>query len=725
MEHNSTQTVTPDDSVVNVEEESRMEFNSCKETLKQYIKDHRQAPNTKLFSFLALLNAYVPDSYITMDECQRILGPPDPIHGGPPFEERMKPFTVFIKMSGPLPGRVCMIHPEIAKSAVELLADLNISRGRTARQFFRSFCNNETEDMVQFIKDLLTKREMGEHGKAKFSSLILDICENQDFHQALSVLEMASDTFGQNPNFPQTIARLYYLESGDYNKTEEWAQEAIRRAPNNSYVADTLGQIHKNNLLRRVSDQRDVEEIAEKAYSAFKDVEEKAEREEGPEMEGTPGVVSTSDSFNNRGLFGFIQVAKIVFKKLGKTRAAASYPNLQKEVEDKFDFFEWYLTYSKPDMKTFEPDYFWRDVALCYEYYTGKTAAESTSFPGLLNCLDRGLFSSKGSRARFQETENDLQQIRDELKTMYETNVDDVKVAERYILSNIVLSNKEPDSASLSPVQELQTVIHKFLCEVGCRSPEFYLLVLLLFWPEEPVEVKQEEDVEVKQEPELEATEEDGSQDKTWEDVNTDEDQDTGGEAAQPSPDLMSDPDLQDIVTLMKEEFARAKYAKYLRGRYLLPLFFLGKGSGLSRWIHKSKLDVVVETMVLDKLEAQTDEEDEREQLKKELDTQTDEEESQQQKKKMRLFHDMWIKGEVWQNSQIKEMLLPVQVEPCNSSMTLEEQEEVFVLAGGKKIKARVEDEADERPLSTMLYYLGFTIQGPVVFRVGAPHSEQ
>ncbi|XP_047450721.1 sterile alpha motif domain-containing protein 9-like [Mugil cephalus] len=624
-----------------------------------------------------------------MDECQRILG-------GPPFEKRMEPFTVLIKKSGPVPERVCMIHPEIAKSAVELLADLNISRSDTMRQFLDQ-CEAKPH-MVKLIKNLLTRRKKGEHGKDKFSRLIIDIYENQDFHQALSVLEMASDTFRKNPIFPQTTARLYYLEVRDYNSAEEWAQEAITRAQNNSYVADTLGQIHKNNLLRKAKKQRDVEEIAKKGYSAFKHVERKAEREEGPEKKDTLGVVSTPDSFNNRGLFGFIQVAKIVFEKLGKTRAAASYPNLQKEVKDKFDFFEWYLTYSKPDMKTFEPDYFWRDVAVCYKHYTGKTAAESTSFPGLLNCLDHGLFSSKGSRARFEETENDLQRIRDELKTTYKKNVNDVKVAERYILSNITLSNKEPDSASLSPVKELQKVIRKFLCEVECRSPEFYLLVLLLFWPEEPDEVKQEEDVEVKQEPELEATEEDGSQDKTWEDVNTDEDQDTGGEA-----DNDPDPDPQAMVTLMKEEFERAKYAKYLRGRYLLPLFFLGKGSGLSRWIHKSKLDVVVERMVLDKLKAQTD----------------------KRNKKMRMFHDVWIKGEVWHHPRIRAMLLPVQVEPCNSSTTSQRHEEVFVCVGEKKIKAKVEEKVYGPPLSTMLYYLGFTIQGPVVFRVGAPHSEQ
>lgn len=50
----------------------------------------------ELFSFLALINAYVPEFHLPMQQCQQILRPPDPIHGGPPFEERMKPFISFI-----------------------------------------------------------------------------------------------------------------------------------------------------------------------------------------------------------------------------------------------------------------------------------------------------------------------------------------------------------------------------------------------------------------------------------------------------------------------------------------------------------------------------------------------------------------------------------------------------------------------------------------------------
>ena len=179
--------------------------------------------------------------------------------------------------------------------------------------------------------------------------------------------------------------------------------------------------------------------MADKAFRAFTDVERKADNEEPPQID-TEGTASIADTFNNRGLFGFLQVAKIAFEKLSdQQHKAALIQNKIMEVEAKFEFFEWYLTYSKPDERSLEPPYFWKDVALCYKHFTTETAAESTSFPGLLDCLNHGLFRSRGKRARFPEEEKsgfDFEEIQRELKIDYEENVDDVKV----ILSNIILA---------------------------------------------------------------------------------------------------------------------------------------------------------------------------------------------------------------------------------------------------------------------------------------------
>lgn len=711
MEHNSAETVVPDsrDEIFVVGGEVFEAGNRhLDENVSQYVQQNKKSPNTQLFSFLALLNAYIPDAFLLMSECQKILGPPDPIHGGPPFEERMEPFTVLINTSSSSPERVRMIHPVLAEKAVELLADLGISRSATMKKFIFSFCESQLQPhILQFIKDLLTKRELEEKGKKKFSGLIEDIRFKENFHNAVSVLKMASRKLRQNPIFPQTISRLYYITESaiDYGKAEEWATKAIERAPNNSYVADTLGQVHKNRLMREARRWEDVINMAEKAFRAFEGVETKADEEEGPEMTDAAGVVSISDSYNNRGRFGFIQVAKITFEKSNNagiytTQAQRFIQSKRMEVEDKFDFFEWYLNYSKPDMTTLEPPYFWKDVVLCYELYTTKTASGSTSFPGLLDRLNRGLFTSKGRQAgfeEFKETVSDLEAVRDDLKTTYEANADDVKAAERYILSNVILCNKMHNSTQLTPVDELKAVIHRFLdTEVGRRSPEFYLLALLLFWPEREPQVGQEDDDDDEEE-EQQATEDDGSEDKTWEDEDSNEEQETKEEPEQLPLDLMFDPDLQQYVTFMEKAFERAEYAKYLRGRYLLPLFFLGKGSGLSKWIHKSRLDEIVEAQV---------------------DVELADDQDQRTAKKWARINEMWIEGDVWRVPEIRDMLLPVQVEQCNPQGY--EAKEVFVYAGGKKIVAKVEPNA--LVLSPVLFYLGFTIQGPVVFKVGYPH---
>ncbi|XP_071316041.1 sterile alpha motif domain-containing protein 9-like [Trachinotus anak] len=695
MECSTTKTFVIDGEEVTTEE-------YLIENISHYVNNHPNSTNTQLFSVLALLSAYVPGSYLLKSQCQQILGPPDPIHGGPPFEERMEPFTCFINKVNLSCGHICLIHQMSAQRAVELLADVGISRSAMVGNLF-SLCGHQAQpDIIQFIKDLLTKREMGENGKEKFSRLIEHILKHENFYQALRVLRTASYRFKHNPVFPQTVSRLNYIakRTPNYERAEEWANKAIERAPDNSYVADTLGQIYKNRLMREAKTLHCTLNMTEEALGAFKEVEEKAEREEGPEMADTAGTVSTSKSFNNRGLFGFIQVAKIVSEKLYAQPRRRFIQTKQREVKAKFDFFEWYLTYSKPDMTTSEPSYFWKDVALCYKYYTTKTAAESTSFPGLLDCLNHGLFTSKGRRAGFEENEktvSDLEAIHDDLKTTYEKNVDDVKVAERYILSNIILSNRMPDSSHLTPVRELQTIIHGFLgTDERHRSPEFCLLVLLLFWPEEQPQVVQEEDDE---EVDQQATECNTSEDKTWEDEDSNEEQETRGEPAQVPLDHMVNPDLQQYVTFMEEAYERAKYAKYLRGRYLLPLFFLGKGSGLSKWIHKSRLDAIVERKV---------------------DTELADEQDERSKKKVRQINDMWINGEVWQVPEIQDILLPVRVEPCHSSMTSQEHEEqeVFVCVGEKKIKASTAVKLD----TSEFFYLGFTIRGPVLFKGGVPH---
>ncbi|XP_016349731.1 sterile alpha motif domain-containing protein 9-like [Sinocyclocheilus anshuiensis] len=112
--------------------------------------------------------------------------------------------------------------------------------------------------------------------------------------------------------------------------------------------------------------------------------------------------------------------------------------------------------------------------------------------------------------------------------------------AQNYILANIILSQKSANSEILRTVPELQDILQKLWERPNKnRSPEFYLLVLLLFWP-------------------------DGAK-KTGNTL-----------------------DLKVCVQYMRESYERT-YQKYLRFRYLVPLFFLGNGGGLQRLVHQIK----------------------------------------------------------------------------------------------------------------------------------------
>ncbi|XP_014854843.1 PREDICTED: sterile alpha motif domain-containing protein 9-like [Poecilia mexicana] len=641
-ESSSERTVTS-----NINQMSFLGFFFClfKSDIFVYVEDYPDSDNTKLFSILALLNTYLPNSYLLMKKCQQILDDSS-------LEEKMKPFLSLDASRQCL----CLIHPDIANRSLEQLADLEISRSAIASKCIASLCGDQAEPFIgKLMKKLLTEREKKENGRSNFSTLIEDILKIEGHSEALDVLIEASRTFQDKFIYPQTIARLYYQNDIDYKEAEDWANEAISRDSKNSYTADTLGQVYKNWLKEKTTSHNEVNDMAEKGFEAFRSVEKKAKDECDDE----------TNSFNNRGHFGFIQVAKIVSEK-----HECYYPfreKLKSEVKDKFGFFEWYLSYSnlgKPHKTTVEPDFFWREVASCYKKYTAENAADSTSFPALLDCLNHGLFVSKEKRAFksgvTEKTRQQLEQTRDELKTAYNKNVDDVKVAERYILSNIILSNKEPHSPQHALVRKLQKILKRHMFTVvNQRHPEFYLLILLLFWPEEQL------------------------RDQTLEEANT------GKESEQPSSGLNYN--LEEYVTLMEKAYLEV-YHKYLRGRYLLPKFFLGKGSGLSRWIHRSRLDAVVELVV----DAELGNAPNRNRVKR------------------KKINEMWTSWKVWQLPQIQELLQPLSDVTC----TVQSDAKATVRVGEEKIKVRTECKSGTSAKSPEIFYLGFDIRGPVVFKV-------
>eukprot|EP00064_Thunnus_orientalis_P014119 superscaffoldBa00002413_g14160 len=371
---------------------------------------------TQLATFLSLLNAYVPGSYLLESQCLEFLKHEDSIHGHLSLEDRMEPFSHLIitfqhdVRSG---KKVCMAHPMIAQCCTELMGEADVTRSDTARSFLNSLCRDEIPPrLLSFVKDMLTKREMKveenpkkringneiKEDRERFSRLILDIQRKESEVQSASVLKMASMIFLQNPFFPQALARFYYIELKDYNQAERWAKEAKERDPKNSFVADTLGQVYKNHLKNKdfSAKPRESLKLAKKAIQAFKDEDQLAENEHGADMK-EDGNTKVSHIFNIRGQFGYLQVCNIVYdqlvtqnetwkKVLTKNVSMGSVlgslgdnklyrfngliSSLRDEVEKKCNFLNAYLTFSKPGIQKDDPSYIQKDVSSCYCKYT-------------------------------------------------------------------------------------------------------------------------------------------------------------------------------------------------------------------------------------------------------------------------------------------------------------------------------------------------------------------
>ncbi|KAK5848251.1 hypothetical protein PBY51_005881 [Eleginops maclovinus] len=633
-------------------------------------KTIERTEGTQLAALLSLLNAYVPDSYLLESQCLDMIKRPNMSLEG--MLENLSHLIITIQQDGS-EAKVRMAHPMIAQCCTELLAEAGVTRSDTAKEFLRCLCRGEVPPfLAAFVKIMLTKRRPKQKAKGTeenpinrtekkeesdlFSRLILHIhTKEADDSECASVLEMATDTFDQNPFFPQALARFYCLKLKDYDKAETWANEAKKRDPQNSFVADTLGHVHKHRLknLRQYAKPEDILNLAIKAFKAFEEEERLAEQQLESNVK-KDGNIHVSNVFNSRGLFGYLQVCNLVFdllvsqnqtwrdvltKKeslnsvlgsLGDSsliRFSDLMNKLRDEVEKKCAFFDRYLTYSKPSIEEDDPEYISRETSACYWKYVG----DSTSSPsekgadliqklklkhadtttGVLACLDR------------ECPESDLKEI----TTLWEDTRlhKDPDTAEvNNIFAHIMLRNM---SATLPPDCKHLTAFKQKLHPIPTAKPEPYMLALLLHWPTDPGDT--------------------------------------------------CNLDLSTLINHAQQLYKQA-YAKHLRARYLRPLFFIGKGQGLDRIVHRNVLEGrQLETM---QFLQQSDE---------------------------KIFQTPWV----------KKHLLKVRGEI--------QEYKLFVTVNGKKIEVAVNLQNSLWKNRKVCFYLGFTIEGPVAFAINTETAEQ
>ncbi|XP_061566144.1 sterile alpha motif domain-containing protein 9-like [Cololabis saira] len=551
--------------------------------------DRKNKPlKTRLAAFLSLLNAYVPGSYLLETQCLDFLTQGNPIYDDRSLDDQMQPFShlvITFQRDRRCERKVCMAHPMIAKFCTELMAAAGVTRSDTARNFLTSFCSDDVPHcLLGFVKDMLTKREKiqvkrpdgaqehrekrrTEHDNLeKFSKLILHITKMEDKKQSVSVLKVASNIFPSNALFPQALARFCYGELEDYKEAETWAQRAMERDPKKSFIADTLGQVHKHHLKNKDlrAEPREMLQLAQKAIEAFEDEEQLAESEHKKNMTEDEKA-KVLRSLNIRGHFGFLQVCNILFNQLvGQNetwrrvltgnvslgsvlhslgdnkvfRFNGLISHLREKVEKKFEFLDTFLTFSQSVMKK-DMAYVSAEAAECYKKYVGDSAPKNkdkfedilqklkeklaVTSAGVLSCLDRSFPAEVKLIAGWWEE-------------MCQSKNVSTQALVNSILAKIMLKNMNMTTCS----SDLHTTLRQKKPLSSDMQTEYHMLALLVFWP-------------------------------------TDDDD-------RPS-------DLHQLIRQVKHSFDH-DYQTILRSRYLRPVFFIGPGRGLNRFVHRRKIEI-------------------------------------------------------------------------------------------------------------------------------------
>ncbi len=633
--------------------------------IKRKSKLHRA---TQLVSFLSLLNTYVPGSYLLESQCLDFLSHEDHLHEDLSLEDRIKPFShliVTFQQDQRTEKKVCMAHPMIAQHCTKMMAEAGVTKSDTARNFLFYFCKNEVPPfLVGFIKDMLTKRETKTRGKIngrgpwrkeddqeKFSRLILHIAEMEGKKESASVLKVASNKFPQIALFPQALARFYYIEIKDYKQAEMWAKKAKEREPKKSVIADTLGQVHKSHLRNKESafKPREILQLASKAIEAFKVEEQLAENEHGTDMkEGSRSKVL--HAFNTRGKFGYLQVCNLVYdllvsqnetwrKVLTKNVSMGSVlqllgdnkllrfkdlmDSLRGEVEIKCEFFYTYLTYSESVMKKDEASYISKEVSECYRKYVGdsppkhKEKSDETiqKLKQKLAATPAGVLSCLDRGCTVKE----LKQIASWWKEICLREDSTRHDSANYVLANIMLINKN-ETPSHSDYQN--AFRHKMPLSPR-DAPELHLLALLICWPRD------------------------------------DDDRCVS--------------DLSQLIMQLQHSYEH-EFKTLFQSRYLRPMFFIGRGKGLSRNVHRWVLEILWIKYAPKEPNVN------------------------------------WRNESIFKDPIIQERLLEVEGVVRNYRL--------YATLGGTEIELAVNRKNSLWKSGQVSFYLGFTICGPVAFNI-------
>ncbi|XP_028311221.1 sterile alpha motif domain-containing protein 9-like isoform X2 [Gouania willdenowi] len=268
--------------------------------VKHLLEDiDRQSVVTRLIHYVALLNTYVHNSFISQSHCEAMLALTIHLERFRQHEfekllsDQAKLVFLHLKDDKTHIRSIRIIHPIVAEEILQQLLGPQQSLGSLAMDLL---CDNVLfehrfgrEDYLSFLRQLFIKRSRiskGDEYDSFFSPLIEDMYKHEGSpEKAIQLLEEAFHRFHEDPYFAQQLARLHYTYE-NFEEAKRWAETAAKQMPNNSYILDTKGQVYRkwfqakckemDNNQKNAQNTADAIETALKAIECFQECERAA-----------------------------------------------------------------------------------------------------------------------------------------------------------------------------------------------------------------------------------------------------------------------------------------------------------------------------------------------------------------------------------------------------------------------------------------------------------------
>lgn len=298
----------------------------------------RQSVVTRLILYVALLNTYVQNSFISQSHCEALLALTihlERFHQHE-FEKSLSPQAklVFLHLRDDKTHieSIRIIHPLVAKEILQQLLGRQQTQSSLAMKLLCEDVLFEhrfgRDEYLSFLRALFIRRSRiskGDKYDSFFSPLIEHVCEKEESpDKAIDLLKEAFQRFHKDPFFAQQLARLHYT----YEKFEEakfWAGTAAKQQPNNSYILDTKGQVYRKwfqakckaidneNVPKTAQNTAHAVETALKALECFQECEKAADAD--------------MENVNSSGFFAEVEVGCSLLKLISSLQVFASCSN--------------------------------------------------------------------------------------------------------------------------------------------------------------------------------------------------------------------------------------------------------------------------------------------------------------------------------------------------------------------------------------------------------------